>query len=101
ELDPMTDQLCLQRRCRPIDSLLRRPLSQVGRDFEYDFLGLAGAFVLCNQNVNVTTTRAKAVGRFRTCIANVNHETLNSGGAFVGPANTIVAWLKQRIECDA
>lgn len=62
---------------------------------------LRGAFSCGDEDVDIAATRVEAVCCFRARVRDVDHFTLNTRGASVGPAISVVTGLKQRIERDA
>ena len=78
ELTPASDQLCFESLLRPINSLLRRPVSHVWRNLKHDLFFLRRTFPVRNQDVNVATTEAEAVCGFRPCICHIYNLALNS-----------------------
>ncbi len=95
---PVSDQLRLQSFFRPIDSLLRSPIAELGRNFQHDVLALRQIFASGDQDVDIAAAGIETVCRLSAGIRDVDHQPLDARGPIGGPAITIVASLKQRIQ---
>jgi hypothetical protein len=79
KLNPVPNQLRLQRLFRPIHALRRGPLPEFRRYLEHHVFAFLHTIAPRDQNVNVTIT--ETVRGFNTRIRNVDHLPLNPAGA--------------------
>jgi hypothetical protein len=95
-----SNKIALQRRRRPIESLLARQIPHRWRDFEHDALAWRSVRPRAHFHVRIPPSRRQAVGQFQTGRVDRDDMSLHSSRTRRRPSCAVIAPFEERFQAD-